>query len=96
VADIFLSFLGTAAALIFWEFIKQIGVRLVQGYAPSAVATGLAALDRLLPSLIAEGVTSAQVEERLRQELGSLTGSEWRQIRARFDPAIFLDHQAND
>jgi len=90
------SFAGTAAALTFWELVKQVGVRLAQSYAPPAVAAGLVALDRLLPQLLADGTTGDQLEQRLRSELGRLTGSEWRAIRARFDPAVFLDHQAND
>jgi hypothetical protein len=91
--DLLISFAGTAAAITFWELIKQIGVRLTQAYAPPAVAAGLVALDRLLPQLLADGVTGAELEQRLRTELGQLTGSEWRAIRQRFDPAIFLDHQ---
>jgi len=93
VTDVILSFAGTAAALTFWEIVKRIGVRLAEAYAPPAVAAGLLALDRLLPKLLADGVTGAELEQRLRQELGQLTGNEWRAIRERFDPAIFLDHQ---
>jgi hypothetical protein len=91
--DLLVTFAGTAAALTFWELIKRIGVRFTEAYAPPAVAAGLVALDRLLPKLLADGVTGAELEQRLRAELGQLTGSEWRAIRARFDPAIFLDHQ---
>ena len=92
-SELILSFAGTAAAITFWEFIKRLGVRLTEAYAPPAVAAGLVALDRLLPQLLADGVTGAELEQRLRQEMGRLTGSEWRAIRARFDPAVFLDHQ---
>jgi hypothetical protein len=96
VTNIIFTFAGTAAALVFWELVKRVGVRLTEAYAPPAVAAGLVALDRLLPQLLAEGVTGDQVEQRLRQEMGRLTGNEWLQIKARFDPAIFLDHQSND
>jgi hypothetical protein len=92
-SDLIITFAGTAAAITFWELVKQVGVRLTQAYAPPAVAAGLLALDRLLPQLLADGVTGAELEQRLRTELGQLTGSEWRAIRQRFDPAIFLDHQ---
>jgi hypothetical protein len=92
-SELILSFAGTAAAITFWEMVKQVGVRLTQAYVPPAVAAGLLALDRLLPQLLADGVTGAELEQRLRTELGQLTGSEWRAIRQRFDPAIFLDHQ---
>jgi hypothetical protein len=91
--DLLITFAGTAAAITFWELVKQVGVRLTQAYAPPAVAAGLVALDRLLPQLLADGVTGTELEQRLRTELGQLTGSEWRAIRQRFDPAIFLDHQ---
>jgi hypothetical protein len=91
--DLILGFAGAAAALTFWEIVKQVGVRLTQAYAPPAVAAGLVALDRLLPQLLTDGVTGAELEQRLRAEMGRLTGSEWQAIRARFDPAIFLDHQ---
>jgi hypothetical protein len=93
VTDLLITFAGTAAAITFWEIVKQIGVRLTQAYVPPAVAAGLVALDRLLHQLLADGVTGAELEQRLRTELGQLTGSEWRAIRQRFDPAIFLDHQ---
>jgi hypothetical protein len=92
--DLLITFAGTAAALTFWEFIKRAGVRLTEAYAPPAVAAGLVALDRLLPKLLAEGVSGADLEQRLRSEMGRLTGGEWLQIRARFDPAVFLDHQS--
>ena len=91
--DLLITFAGTAAAITFWELVKQVGVRLAQAYAPPAVAAGLVALDRLLPQLLADGVTGAELEQRLRAELGHLTGSEWRAIRQRFDPVVFLDHQ---
>lgn len=91
--ELLLTFAGTAAALTFWELVKQVGVRITQAYTPPAVAAGLVALDRLLPQLLADGVTGAEMEARLRRELGNLTGSEWRQIRATFDPVVFLDHQ---
>ena len=94
--DIIISFAGTAAALTFWELVKQVGVRLTQAYAPPAVAAGLVALDRLLPQLLADGVTGAELEQRLRAEMGRLTGSEWQAIRTRFDPAVFLDHQNHE
>lgn len=90
------TFITTAAALIAWELVKRIGVRLVEGAAPPAIAQGLLALDRLLPQLLTEGVTGAELEARLRRELGELTGNEWRAIRQRFDPAVFLDHQSHD
>lgn len=90
------SFAGTAAALTFWELVKRAGVRLTESYVPPAVAAGLVALDRLLPQLLVDGTTGDQLEQRLRSELGRLTGSEWRAIRARFDPAIFLDAQRHD
>ena len=92
--DLIITFAGTAAALTFWELIKRIGVRFTEAFAPPAVAAGLVALDRLLPQLLADGVTGAELEQRLRSEMGRLTGSEWLQIKARFDPAIFLDHQS--
>ncbi len=92
-SDILLTFATTAAALTFWELVKQVGVRLAQAYTPPAVAAGLVALDRLLPQLLADGVTGDELEARLRRELGNLTGSEWRQIRATFDPVVFLDRQ---
>ena len=91
--DLIITFAGTAAALTFWELVKQVGVKLTQAYTPPAVAAGLVALDRLLPQLLADGVSGAELETRLRRELGNLTGSEWRQIRATFDPVVFLDHQ---
>ncbi len=91
--DLLITFAGTAAAITFWEIVKQIGVRLAQAYVPPAVAAGLVALDRLLPQLLTDGVTGAELEQRLRTELGQLTGSEWRAIRQRFDPVVFLDHQ---
>ena len=31
------------------------------------------------------------MEARLRLQLGTLTGSDWTEIRQRFDPAICLD-----
>ena len=92
-SDLIITFAGTAAAVTFWELVKQIGVRFTQAYAPPAVAAGLLALDRLLPQLLADGVTGAELEQRLRAELGQLTGSEWRAIRQRFDPVVFLDRQ---
>jgi hypothetical protein len=95
-SDFLVYFLSTAIGVVFWELIKQIGVRLVKGYVPPVVANGLIVLDQILPSLISEGVTSDQMEKRLRQELGSLTGSEWRQIRTYFDPAAFLDAQLHE
>ena len=91
--NILTTFATTAAAVVFWEFIKRVGVRFTEAYTPPAIAAGLLALDRLLPQLLADGVTGDQMEVRLRRELGQLTGSEWRAIRARFDPAVFLDHQ---
>lgn len=92
----FLNFVETAAALAFWEIVKQIGVRATQSYAPPVVAAGLKELDRLLPQLIADGVTGAELEDRLRQKMTRLTGSDWQQIRSRFDPAIFLDAQLHE
>ena len=89
--SLFLSFLGTAAALTFWEFIKQMGVRAVESFAPTAVVKGIKIVDQLLPSLIEEGVNGSELENRIRKELGSLTGSEWKKIRSDFDPAVFLD-----
>jgi hypothetical protein len=89
--DIVLSFAGTAAALTFWELVKQIGVRYAKAYVPPAVVAGLRVLDRILPSLIEEGVSGAEVEDRLRAELGKLTDSEWQRIDQQFSVKVFLD-----
>lgn len=94
--QLILSFAATAAALTFWEIVKQIGVRAAQAYAPPVVAAGLKELDRLLPQLIADGVSGAELEDRLRQRMTRLTGSDWQRIRSRFDPAIFLDAQLHE
>ena len=85
------TFAATAAGITFWELIKQVGVRIAQAYMPSAVVTGLQTLDKILPDLISEGVSGEQLEDRLRHELGNLTGSEWKKIRTEFDPVVFLD-----
>lgn len=54
VTELIASFAGTAAALTFWELVKQVGVRYARAYVPLVVATGLQALDRMLSSLIDE------------------------------------------
>ena len=87
------SLIGTALALTGAEILKQIGVRATQRYAPPVVAAGLVLLDKLLPQIVAQGLTADQVEDRLRQHLGELTGADWSEIRRRFDPAVFLERQ---
>lgn len=71
-------------------------MRLTQAYAPSAVARALIEVDRLLPQLLAEGVTGADLERRLRAAMSELTGSEWQAAKNRFDLSVFLQHQNND
>jgi hypothetical protein len=89
--DILLSFAGTAAALTFWELVKQAGVRYAKAYVPPVVVAGLQALDKMLPLLIEEGVSGVEVEDRLRAELGKLTDSEWQRIDQQFSVKVFLD-----
>jgi hypothetical protein len=89
--ELITSFAGTAAALTFWEIVKQVGVRYAKAYVPSVVVTGLQVLDKMLPSLIEEGVSGAEVEDRLRAELGKLTDSEWQRIDQQFSVKVFLD-----
>lgn len=89
----FLNFLAAAFAVVGWELVKQVGVRFVQRTLPSTVAAGLLALDRLLPDLIDDEVSGSELEDLIRQELGELTGSDWRMIRDKFDPVVFLDNQ---
>jgi hypothetical protein len=88
--DLLLGFLGTASALVFWELVKRVGVRLVEGYAPIGLAHAMQTLDRILPDLVADGASVEDVEQSLRKELGSLTGSEWSEICGRFDLRVFL------
>lgn len=88
-----ITFLAAAGTLVFWELVKQLGVAMTKRYVPLAVARGLAALDQLLPQLLDEGVTGAELEEVIRLRLGELTDSDWMQIRERFDPVVFLDKQ---
>ena len=85
------SLLGTATALTGAELLKQVGVQATRRYAPPTVVAGLELLDKIWPSLLAEGATSSEMEARLRLQLGTLTGSDWTEIRQRFDPAICLD-----
>lgn len=89
------SLLGTAAALTGAELLKQVGLTFTRRYAPSTVVAGLQLLDQLWPTLLSEGATSADMEARLRERLSSLTGSDWTEIRRRFDPAVCLDRQRN-
>lgn len=91
------DFLATALAITGWELVKQVGVQATRRFAPPTITAGLQALDRLLPQLVAEGVTGAELEARIRAELGHLTGSDWSAIRREFDPVVFVErHQAGE
>lgn len=89
------AFLGTAAALVFWELVKLFGLTLFKSEAPKAVARGLQILDEMMPGLIEEGISGSQAEAALRGRLGSLTGQEWADIRRRYDPVAALDKIAH-
>lgn len=94
--DILLGFGAATVGVVFWELVKLTGLQIVKVQLPPAVSRGLLALDQLLPSLIAEGISGAELEERLRRELGALTGSDWSAMRRQFDPVAFLDNLRKD
>lgn len=90
---------GTLAWLAFSEAIlKPHAIALAHGLTPRLLAEGLVAMDRLLPELLEEGISVADVEHVMRQRLSLATGVEWsadQMMAARrvFDPVRFVQHQ---
>ena len=88
-----LAFIGTTTALLFWELVKLFVLQIFKSQAPKATIALLQQVDRLLPSLIREGVSGEELEERLRNQLGELTGQQWNDVSRSFNLSAFLEHQ---
>ena len=84
-------FLLTSTSVIFWELMKEVGVRFFKSEAPKAVVAGLQVLDYIYPHAIKEGWTPEQLEDHVRAKLGHLSGSEWVDIKKEYDPSITLE-----
>lgn len=77
--------------------VKPAAIALTQTFAPRGTAEALRLADRLIPQLLDDDKTGADLERRLREGMIELTGDEgWgrRDLTAvwrRFDPRILLD-----
>lgn len=95
VTDVALGFtlLATTEALI-----KPVAVAVGQWFLPKATAEALSLADQLIPSLLDNDKTGADLERQLRDAMQDLTGdANWQRrdlapIWRRFDPRILLDH----
>lgn len=79
--------------------VKPIAMVVVQWGAPRGISTVLVLADRLVPQLLAEGLSGADLEQRLRDAAANATGDgRWRRsnmamVWRSFDPRVLLDHQ---
>lgn len=89
------AFLGATTALLFWELVKIFALAIFKSQAPKATIALLQQVDRILPSLIREGVSGSELEERLRNQLGELTGQQWNDVSRSFNLSAFLEHQSD-
>jgi hypothetical protein len=95
VTDVALGFtlLATTEALV-----KPVAIAVAQWFIPRAAADALTVADRLIPDLLADGRSGADLERQLRNAMQDLTGdANWQRrdltpIWRRFDPRILLDH----
>ena len=91
----------TLAGISFAEaFLKPTMIAVAHGIGPRLLAEGLLALDRLIPEMIAEGVSKEEVEHEMRHRLSKVTGHEWtpdqlQAIRQAFDPVKLMEHNAS-
>jgi hypothetical protein len=102
IINITLLALATIGWLAFTEaFLKPAAISLAYGLAPRVAAEGLAALDRLLPDLLHEGIEGEALEAEIRRRLSEATGAEWDSrrllgLRRLFDPLALIERAARD
>ena len=91
--------IGFSLLAITEALVKPIAVAAGQWFIPKATAQALSYADTLIPDLLADGKTGADLERQLRNAMQDLTGdAAWQRrdlapIWRRFDPRALLDNQ---
>jgi hypothetical protein len=103
VNDFLLGATGWFAALVVTKaVIEPVATAIGQAFFPRWIAGGLVYADALIPSLLKEGVTGAELERQVREGMERATGdAAWRnRDLSRFwrvhDARVLLDHNAKN
>jgi hypothetical protein len=86
------SFIGVFVGLIFWELIKMFGLTLFKSAAPETIADACVWLDKRMPTFLAQGRSSEDVEALLRERFGTWSGQEWAKLDSVYSVRKLLDN----